>query len=163
MQQCNLLCLPENYNMRYYYYHYLCWPHLLMVAEDSGKIVGYAMGKMNEEDDPDTDPHGHITSLAVLRSHRKLGIATQLMQAAQAQMDAVFGAFYVSLHVRKGNVAAFHLYSKTLQYEINGLEAKYYADGEDAYEMRKPFRLLLEKRAREAQEKDEAAAATQTA
>lgn len=157
MQQCNLLCLPENYNMRYYYYHYLSWPHLLMVAEDNSKIVGYVMGKMNEEDDEDKDPHGHITSLAVLRTHRKLGIATQLMLAAQGQMADVFGAFYVSLHVRKGNVAAYHLYSQTLQYEINQIEKGYYADGEDAYEMRKPFKLLLEKRAREAEGVDSTA------
>ena len=27
--------------------------------------------------------HGHITSLAVLRSHRKLGIASRLMEAAR--------------------------------------------------------------------------------
>jgi ribosomal protein S18 acetylase RimI-like enzyme len=27
--------------------------------------------------------HGHITSLAVLRSHRKLALATKLMNAAQ--------------------------------------------------------------------------------
>lgn len=29
-------------------------------------------------------PHGHITSLAVLRTHRKCGIATKLMKAARA-------------------------------------------------------------------------------
>lgn len=28
-------------------------------------------------------PHGHITSLAVLRTHRKCGIATKLMKAAR--------------------------------------------------------------------------------
>lgn len=28
-------------------------------------------------------PHGHITSLAVLRTHRKCGIATRLMQASR--------------------------------------------------------------------------------
>lgn len=28
-------------------------------------------------------PHGHITSLAVLRTHRKCGLATKLMQAAR--------------------------------------------------------------------------------
>jgi ribosomal protein S18 acetylase RimI-like enzyme len=29
-------------------------------------------------------PHGHITSLAVLRTHRKCGLATKLMKAARA-------------------------------------------------------------------------------
>lgn len=36
--------------------------------------------------------------------------------------------------------AAFHLYSETLQYEINDVERGYYADGEDAYDMRKTFK-----------------------
>ena len=69
MQHCNLSCLPENYQMKYYFYHALSWPQLLYVAQDSKKkIVGYVLAKM-EEDAPEV--HGHITSLAVLRSHRK--------------------------------------------------------------------------------------------
>ena len=51
-------------------------------------------------------------------------------------MKDVFKAEYVSLHVRKSNKAAFHLYTETLGYSINDIEAKYYADGEDAYDMR---------------------------
>lgn len=136
MQHCNLMCLPENYQMKYYLYHYLSWPQLLMVADDGGKIVGYVLAKM--EDDA-KEPHGHITSLAVLRTHRKLGLATKLMNAAQEQMQVVFHADYVSLHVRKSNTAAFHLYSQTLGYLQHDIELKYYADGEDAYDMRKPF------------------------
>lgn len=84
-------------------------------------------------------PHGHITSLAVLRTHRKLGLATRLMRAAHASMQEVFNAEYVSLHVRKSNRAAFTLYTRALEYEINGIEEKYYADDEDAYDMRKAF------------------------
>ena len=102
MQHCNLLCLPENYQMKvcvskiahfkflinysfadtlhnshtslylkfqYYMYHGLSWPQLSFVAEDpSGQIVGYVLAKMEEE--AEDDPHGHITSLAVKRSHR---------------------------------------------------------------------------------------------
>ena len=44
MQHCNLLCLPENYQMKYYMYHGLSWPQLSFVAEDSrGEIVGYVL------------------------------------------------------------------------------------------------------------------------
>jgi hypothetical protein len=75
-----------------------------------------------------------------------------------------FGAEYVSLHVREGNVAAIHLYRKTLKYQyvlwcdgalwrgdslltgsvlcccrVYDIEKGYYADGEDAYDMRMPF------------------------
>ncbi|XP_057817837.2 N-terminal acetyltransferase A complex catalytic subunit NAA10 [Cryptomeria japonica] len=138
MQTCNLMCLPENYQMKYYFYHILSWPQLLYVAEDyNKKIVGYVLAKMEEES---TECHGHITSLAVLRTHRKLGLATKLMSAAQRAMHEVFGAEYVSLHVRKSNRAAFHLYTETLGYKINDVEAKYYADGEDAYDMRKQLK-----------------------
>lgn len=51
-------------------------------------------------------------------------------------MENVFSSEYVSLHVRKSNRAAFHLYSVTLKYEVNDVEKGYYADGEDAYDMR---------------------------
>jgi len=65
-------------------------------------------------------------------------------------MSEVFDAEYSSLHVRVTNKAAFHLYAEILGYKfasitINGLapicrihdiEAKYYADGENAFDMR---------------------------
>ena len=79
---------------------------------------------------------GHITSLSVLRTHRKRGIATALMRRSQTEMQDVFNAEYVSLHVRKSNRAAFHLYSVTLNYQVHDVEKGYYADGEDAYDMR---------------------------
>eukprot|EP00591_Stephanopyxis_turris_P008195 CAMPEP_0195529590 /NCGR_PEP_ID=MMETSP0794_2-20130614/32192_1 /TAXON_ID=515487 /ORGANISM="Stephanopyxis turris, Strain CCMP 815" /LENGTH=150 /DNA_ID=CAMNT_0040660915 /DNA_START=162 /DNA_END=614 /DNA_ORIENTATION=+ len=124
--------------MKYYFYHLLSWPQLLWVAEDSnGKIVGYVLAKM--EEDETQPPHGHITSLAVLRTHRRRGIATMLMKRSQLAMESVFKAQYVSLHVRKSNRAAFHLYTQTLKYEINDIEKGYYADGEDAYDMRCVF------------------------
>jgi len=105
------------------------------VAEDhDGRVVGYVLAKM--EEDEAKPPHGHITSLAVLRTHRKRGIATALMRRSQVEMEHVFGAEFVSLHVRKSNRAAFHLYNETLKYEINDIERGYYADGEDAYDMR---------------------------
>lgn len=73
MQRTNLMCLPENYQLKvrpiflhdpfashgpaplnsygnyvqYYFYHILSWPQLLYVAEDyDGKIVGYVLAKM---------------------------------------------------------------------------------------------------------------------
>lgn len=152
MQNANLFCLPENYQMKYYLYHILSWPQLLMVAEDCGKIVGYVLAKMEEDA---KQPHGHITSLAVLRTHRKLGLATKLMNAAQRAMQDTFGAEYVSLHVRKSNTAAYHLYTETLGYEQHDIEAKYYADGEDAYDMRKPFKKTEQEESGKDEEKSE--------
>ena len=121
--------------MKYYFYHLLSWPQLLWVAEDfDGQIVGYVLSKM--EEDTSQPRHGHITSLSVLRTHRKRGIATALMRRSQQEMMDVFAAEYVSLHVRKSNQAAYHLYSVTLAYEVHDVEKGYYADGEDAYDMR---------------------------
>ncbi|KAK2711313.1 N-alpha-acetyltransferase 10-like [Artemia franciscana] len=136
MQHCNLLCLPENYQMKYYFYHDLSWPQVSYVAEDErGHIVGYVLAKM--EEDSDDDPHGHITSLAVKRSHRRLGLAQKLMDQASKAMIEVFNARYVSLHVRKSNRAALNLYMHTLCFSVSEIEPKYYADGEDAYAMKK--------------------------
>jgi hypothetical protein len=51
-------------------------------------------------------------------------------------MAETFNANYVSLHVRVSNNAALHLYRDTLGFEVDKIEAKYYADGENAYSMR---------------------------
>lgn len=118
-------------------YHYLSWPQLIHVAENhKGQIVGYVLAKMEEDANP---PHGHITSLAVLRTYRKCGIATALMRQAHARMQEAFSAAFCSLHVRRTNMAAFHLYSETLGYAISEIEKGYYADGEDAYSMKCTF------------------------
>ena len=138
MQNCNLVCLPENYQLKYYFYHYLSWPQLLHVNVDyNDKVVGYVLAKMEEDAD---EPHGHITSLAVLATHRKLGIATDLMRSAERFQRIVYDGDYISLHVRASNEAAIHLYQDTLQFRVAQVEEKYYADGEDAFEMKKYFK-----------------------
>lgn len=110
----------------------------MFVAEDgNGKVVGYVLSKMEEEA---SVVHGHITSLAVLRPYRKMGLAHRLMHCAHAAMKDTFEAQYASLHVRKSNTAAKHLYIESLGYDIHDIEAKYYADAEDAYDMRCYFK-----------------------
>jgi N-alpha-acetyltransferase 10/11 len=145
IQHANLENLPENYFLKYYLYHALSWPQLSFVAVDASrppktpydypKIVGYVLAKM-EEDPSDGIPHGHITSLSVMRTHRRLGIAEKLMRQSQLAMVESFGARYISLHVRVSNQAAIHLYRETLGFATEKTEAKYYADGEDAFCMR---------------------------
>ncbi len=80
MQHCNLWCLPENYTFKYYFFHYLSGPQMLYVAVDSGRVVGYVMAKVEESETAPEVLHGHITSISVLRSHRRLGIANKLMR-----------------------------------------------------------------------------------
>ncbi|OJI97627.1 hypothetical protein ASPVEDRAFT_121140 [Aspergillus versicolor CBS 583.65] len=150
IQTCNITNLPENYFLKYYLYHALTWPQLSFVAvvrprngykkpnDLSGqypKVVGYVLAKM-EEEPTDGVQHGHITSLSVMRTHRRLGIAERLMRMSQRAMAECHRAQFVSLHVRVSNVAALRLYRDTLGFEVETVESKYYADGEDAYAMR---------------------------
>jgi ribosomal protein S18 acetylase RimI-like enzyme len=126
---------------------------------DPPKIVGYVLAKM-EEEPSDGIPHGHITSLSVMRTHRRLGLAEKLMRQSrmfpsllsssrllkhttdtqtpptERAMAETYGAKYVSLHVRVSNKAALALYRDTLGFKVDGTEAKYYADGEDAFGMK---------------------------
>ena len=51
-------------------------------------------------------------------------------------MVETFNAQYVSLHVRVSNQAAIRLYRNTLGFATEKTEAKYYADGEDAFCMK---------------------------
>ncbi|MCJ1460607.1 N-terminal acetyltransferase A complex catalytic subunit ard1 [Mycoblastus sanguinarius] len=156
VQSTNITNLPENYFLKYYLYHALSWPQLSYVAVDASrpkktpydppKIVGYVLAKM-EEEPVNGIQHGHITSLSVMRTHRRLGLAEKLMRQSQRAMVETFGAQYVSLHVRMSNIAALRLYRDTLGFEVEKVEPKYYADGEDAYSMKmnlNPLRELLE-------------------
>jgi peptide alpha-N-acetyltransferase len=105
IQTCNITNLPENYFLKYYLYHALTWPQLSFVAvvrpkngyskhtdaegrgaatlsEQYPKVVGYVLAKM-EEEPTDGMAHGHITSLSVMRTHRRLGIAERLMRMSR--------------------------------------------------------------------------------
>ena len=141
MQQTNLLCLPENYQFKFYIYHYLSWPCLLHVAEDHNeKIVGYVLAKLEEEEKQKDIVQGQITSLSVLRTYRRLGVASKLMTHALNMMQEYFDADYVSLHVRVKNRPALILYHNNLGFDAAEVEKEYYHDKEDAYKMKKYFK-----------------------
>lgn len=123
---------------------------------DPPKIVGYVLAKM-EEEPADGIPHGHITSLSVMRTHRRLGLAEKLMRQSQRAMAETFAAHYVSLHVRVSNTAALHLYRDTLGFTVDKVEPKYYADGEDAYSMRMELSNLKAELRDQADEENELA------
>ncbi|KAL9049209.1 MAG: hypothetical protein Q9162_007339 [Coniocarpon cinnabarinum] len=158
VQTCNLSNLPENYFLKYYLYHALSWPQLSHVAIDTSyslahptappKIVGYVLAKM-DEDHPTT---GHITSLSVMRTHRRLGLAQKLMRQATRAMREYYGARDVSLHVRCSNDAAIGLYTGRLGFNKDRVEQKYYADGEDAWCMRLDIEEAEEKEVRDEDE-----------
>jgi peptide alpha-N-acetyltransferase len=63
---------------------------------------------------------------------------------AEKAMVETFQAQYVSLHVRVSNNAALRLYRDTLGFQNEKIEAKYYADGEDAYSMKLDLGFIRE-------------------
>ncbi|EDR00970.1 uncharacterized protein LACBIDRAFT_255052 [Laccaria bicolor S238N-H82] len=136
MQSTNLQNLPENYMMKFWIYHAMTWPQISFVAEDhKGRTVGYVLAKMFDQEEGEPI-HGHVNSISVLRSYRRLGLAKKLMLLSQEAMANIYKASFCSLHVRKSNKAAIALYRDTLGFEVAKVEDKYYGDGEDALSMR---------------------------
>lgn len=90
--------------------------------------------------------HAHITALTVAPHARRLGIARILSSGLERAGDE-YNAWFVDLYVRKSNTVAQSLY-KGLGYSVYRKVLGYYiddpsdpdADGEDAYDMRKPSR-----------------------
>lgn len=79
---------------------------------------------------------GHITSLAVLESHRRQGLAQSLLEELHENF-ARRGVSTVALHVRPSNIAACKLYERTFQYQVIERVPSYYEDGEDALLMKR--------------------------
>ncbi len=103
MQNCNLHNLPENYTMRYCKFaqahssrllpcidvaptflcgrrreREYCWLH---TRKNVRKDVN--IDSLRDEDPEDGVPAGHVTSISVLRSHRRLGLANKLMKLSR--------------------------------------------------------------------------------
>lgn len=164
IQSCNLKTLPENYATNFYQQHLTNWPYLAIVAEaissdestspearGSGpapasvnsppnEIVGYVLGRIETDmvkDGPSSRMRrqGHITSLAILPTFRRQGVASKLMQQVHHQMHTQYDAEQSSLHVRITNTAALRLYQESLGYNVASVIDGYYQDGEDAFLM----------------------------
>jgi ribosomal protein S18 acetylase RimI-like enzyme len=111
------------------------------------KIVAYVLGKTEtrsviDYDDPTSGEErmetlGHVTSLAVQKDFRRLGLARAMMTQLQHHLQHQ-GINGCGLHVRTSNQAACRLYQED-DYEIAQIIPSYYQDGEDAYFMRKMF------------------------
>jgi len=111
------------------------------------KIVAYVLGKVETRpainyDDP-TSRHdrverlGHVTSLAVQKDFRRLGLAKAMMTQLHHHLQH-HGIASCGLHVRTSNLAACRLYQDD-GYQIDEIIKSYYQDGEDAYFMRRTF------------------------
>ncbi|GMI18736.1 hypothetical protein TrLO_g4601 [Triparma laevis f. longispina] len=125
--------------------------------KETSKVIAYVLGKI---DDPTTTPatsnslgdlfftkrekmrSGHVTSLAVLKEYRRLGLASQLMDQLHHQM-LLSSVSSIGLHVRVTNKAATRLYETTMGYHVSRVIPSYYQDGEDAYLMNKSLPVTL--------------------
>ncbi|KAF2224992.1 acyl-CoA N-acyltransferase [Elsinoe ampelina] len=157
---CNLDPLTETYNIGFYLEYFTKWPELCLVIEDSqGKIQAYILGKLESSPYPaplspyiPSNPfyrspssagqnylplHIHITCLTVAPTARRQGHATLLSTALERYGDEK-QAWFVDLFVRKSNEAAVRLY-RGMGYTVWRTVRGYYADGEDAWDMRKPL------------------------
>ncbi|KAJ7442393.1 hypothetical protein B0H11DRAFT_1749196, partial [Mycena galericulata] len=122
----------QNYLMKFWIYHAMTWPQISFVAEDhKGRIVGYVLEKMSclrfflLRIYLTPEIYGHVNSISVLRSYRRLGLARKLMMLSRAPtaslspfaseaMVTIYKASFVSLHVRKSNKPAIALYRDAL-------------------------------------------------
>ena len=135
--EINLKTLPEHYSD--YFYESLLeeLPEAFIVAEISGKIVGYIMCKMEHGFSNFKKlgfvKKGHVVSVAVIDEHRGKGFGSVLVNEAIKGVK-IRQCSELYLEVRCSNNDAVRLYEKLGFSVIQRLKA-YYRDGEDAYVM----------------------------
>ncbi|GAA5999383.1 peptide alpha-N-acetyltransferase complex B subunit NAT3 [Rhodotorula paludigena] len=157
----NLDVWTETYGVNYYLSYLTHWGDLFSVVESaggSGKIcsgsskrrsaggfgggeggglMGYVMGKTEGRGQ---DWHGHVSAITVSPQHRRLGLASMMMDLLEKVSERDEG-WFVDLFVRRSNDLAIGLY-RSLGYMIYRRVRGYYGGGpgekdEDAYDMRK--------------------------
>ncbi|MBK5113261.1 MAG: GNAT family N-acetyltransferase [Candidatus Heimdallarchaeota archaeon] len=135
VQNINRKCLPENYPRFFFTDIYDKFPEGFNVAqiEENGEIAGYGMTRLEKGLSNfgfGICKKGHIISIAVLPSYRRMGIAIKLMAAASDAMR-IRDVKEVYLEVRESNQAAINLY-QNLGYIPHKISKRYYSDGESA-------------------------------
>ena len=137
VMEINLRTLPEHYSD--YFYESLLeeLPEAFIVAEISGKIVGYIMCKIEHGFSNFKKlgfvKKGHVVSVAVIDEHRRKGYGSVLVDEAVKGVKTIQGS-ELYLEVRCSNNDAVRLYEK-LGFSITQRLKAYYRDGEDAYVM----------------------------
>jgi len=130
--------LPENYSPHFFKDMLDNHGEFFFVAEAQDKIVGYVMCRKEVDFSPflgypSLSPRGHVVSLAVRSTHRRMGIGVSLMLAAHEAMRSA-GLKESYLEVRIDNSPAVELY-KRIGYEVNKTISSYYLDGTSAHLM----------------------------
>ncbi|SGZ22141.1 BQ5605_C022g09435 [Microbotryum silenes-dioicae] len=165
----NLDLWTETYGVGYYGHYLSTWPDLFTVVEsaggkgrrdasrgiggEGGGLMGYVMGKMEGRGE---EWHGHVSAITVSPAHRRLGLASMMMELLERVSDQQHAFLYghytdlqrglvedVDLFVRVSNNLAIGLY-EALGYIVYRRVKKYYGGGpgqadEDGFDMRKPM------------------------
>ena len=137
VMEINLRTLPEHYSD--YFYESLLeeLPEAFIVAEISGKIIGYIMCKIEHGFSNFKKlgfvKKGHVVSVAVIDEHRRKGFGSVLADEAIKGVK-IIQCSELYLEVRCSNNDAVRLYEK-LGFSIIQRLKVYYRDGEDAYVM----------------------------
>jgi len=137
VMEINLRTLPEHYSD--YFYESLLeeLPEAFVVAEISGKIMGYIMCKM----EPGFSnfkklgfvKKGHVVSIAVMNEYRSKGFGSALVNESIKGVK-IRQCSELYLEVRCSNNDAVRLYEK-LGFSITQELKAYYRDREAAYVM----------------------------
>ena len=82
-----------------------------------------------------TEPTGYIGMLAVMASHRRLGIGASLVHQVLTRMKRM-GCVSVTLETEVSNAAAQRLYQDAFGFIREELLVRYYLNWGDAYRLR---------------------------
>lgn len=130
--------LPENYSPEFFRDMLFEHGEYFLVATGEGRILGYIMCRKETDFSSfsqhfSLSPRGHLVSLAVRSSNRRMGLGRSLVEAAHDAMRRN-GIKESYLEVRADNTPAISLY-KGMGYEVKKTVSSYYMDGTTAHVM----------------------------
>ncbi|HXJ16262.1 MAG TPA: N-acetyltransferase [Candidatus Polarisedimenticolia bacterium] len=101
-----------------------------VVAEADGQIIGFCLTAHERNS-------GYIITMDVLAEHRRKGVGTMLLTAAERQL-AASGVRAIALETATDNSSAIAFWQKH-GYRKCGVKKDYYPGGRDAFSMSKPL------------------------
>jgi ribosomal-protein-alanine N-acetyltransferase len=106
-----------------------------LLAESGGNVAGFILAELAPDE-------GHIVTLDVLEEHRRQGIGSLLLSAAEEEMISRGGRRMV-LETATTNAAAIALWQKH-GYGQLGIMENYYGAGQDAFRMGKELAAVFD-------------------